>query len=156
MIAGLYSFMVKVEILGTSCIMCAHAFGGYPYSITRVRTRTSKGRTTIVMFCIALLWRLLVLMGVRPKKLPKYACLTRMVVLWCVNWLLSSYSHVWAVCRVYGTRSNYPLGQYRRKIDWKDRSRHYICMFLHWTPIVGSLTEYFFKYSSHVLLHFSS
>ena len=28
MIAGLYSFVIKVEILGTSCIMCAHAFGG--------------------------------------------------------------------------------------------------------------------------------
>ena len=30
MIAGLYSLMIKVEILGTSCIMCAHAFGDTP------------------------------------------------------------------------------------------------------------------------------
>ena len=30
MIAGLYSLMIKVEILGTSCIMRAHAFGGIP------------------------------------------------------------------------------------------------------------------------------
>ena len=28
MIVGLYSLMIKVEILGTSCIMCAH--GGIP------------------------------------------------------------------------------------------------------------------------------
>ena len=48
--SGLYSLMIKVEILGTSCIMCAHAFGGYPYSITRVWMRTSNGKTTIVMF----------------------------------------------------------------------------------------------------------
>ena len=30
MIAELYSLMIKVEILETSCIMCAHAFGGIP------------------------------------------------------------------------------------------------------------------------------
>ena len=30
MIAGLYSLMIKVEMLGTSCIMCAHAFRGIP------------------------------------------------------------------------------------------------------------------------------
>ena len=137
MIAGLYSLMIKVEMLGTSCIMCAHAFGGYPYSITRVRMRTFNGRTTIVMFCIALPWRLLVLTGVRPKELPEYARPKRKVAQRCANWLVSPYSHVWAVCRVYGTRPNYPLGQYRRKIDRKDRSRHCICMFLHLTPNSG-------------------
>ena len=141
-------------ILGTSCIMCAHAFGGFPYSITRVRTRTSNGRTTIIMFCIARRWLLLVLMGVWPKELPEYARQTRKVTQRCANWLVSPYSHVWVVCRVYDTRPNYPLGQHRRKIDWKNRSRHCIHMFLHLTPIVGSLTNYFFKYSSYVLLHF--
>ena len=30
MIVGLYSLMTKVEVMGTSCIMCAHAFGGKP------------------------------------------------------------------------------------------------------------------------------
>ena len=30
------------------------SIGGYPYSIMRVRTHTSNGRTTIIMFCIAL------------------------------------------------------------------------------------------------------
>ena len=40
---------------GTSCIMCVHMhLGGYRYPITRVRTRTSNDRTTIVMLCIAL------------------------------------------------------------------------------------------------------
>ena len=111
--------MIKVEILGTSCIMCAHALGGYPYSITSVRMRTSNGRTTIVMFCIALSWWLLVLTSVRPKELPEYARPTRRVAQRCANWLMSWYSHVWAVCRVYGTRPNYPLGQHRRKTDWK-------------------------------------
>ena len=155
MIVGLYSLMIKVEMLGNSCIMCAHAFRGYPYSITRVWTCTSNGRTTIVMFCIALPWRLLVLTGVWPKELPEYARPTKKVAQWCANWLVSPYSHVWVVCRVYGTRPNYPLGQHRRKIDWKDKSRHCIRMFLHLTPIVGSLTEYFSKHSSHMLLHFS-
>ena len=154
MIARLYSLIRKVEILGTSCMLCAHAFGGYPYSITRVRMCTSNGRTTIVMFCRALPSRLLVLTGIQPKELPEYARRTRKVAQRCANWLVSPYSHVWAVCRVYGTRPNYLLGQYSRKIDWKDRSRHYIHMFLHLTPIMGSLNEYFFKYSSHVLLHF--
>ena len=130
-------------MLGTSCIMCAHEYwgphalcvlmhlGGFPYSITRVRTRTSNGKTTIIMFCIAQSWRLLVLMGVRPKELPEYARPTRKVTQQCANWLVSLYSHVWVVCRVYDTRPNYPLGQHRRKIDWKDRSRHCIPMFLH-------------------------
>ena len=127
---------------------------GYHYSITRVRMRTSNGWTTIVMFCIALSWRLLVLTGVRPKELLEYARPTRNVAQWCTNWQVSPNSHVWVVCRVYGTCLNYPLGQYRRKIDWKDRSGHCIRMFLHLTSIVGSRTKYFFKYSSHVLLHF--
>ena len=60
---GLCSLMINVEVGRTSCIMCVHASGGYPYPITRVRTRTSNGRTTIVMLCIALSWRLLVLTG---------------------------------------------------------------------------------------------
>ena len=60
---GLCSLMINVEIGGTSCIMCVHVSGGYPYPISRVRTHTSNGRTTIVMLCIALPWRLLVLTG---------------------------------------------------------------------------------------------
>ena len=70
-------------------------------------------------FCIALPWRLLVLTGVQPKELPKYARPTRKVAQRCANWLVSPYSHVWAVCRVYGTHPNYPLEQHRRKTDWK-------------------------------------
>ena len=133
MIAGFYSLMIKVEILGTSCI------GGYPYSITRVRTRTPNDRGTIVMFCIALSWRLLVLMGVWPKQLPEYARPTRKVAQRCANWLVSPYSHIWAMCRVYGTSPNYPLGQHRRKIDGK------ICLIISFacdcciTPIGGHL-----------------
>ena len=100
MIVGLYSLMTKVEILGTSCIMCAHALRGYPYSITRVRTRTSNGRRTIVMFCVALPWWLLVLTGVRPKELPEYARPTRKVAQRCANWLVRPYSHVWVVYSV--------------------------------------------------------
>ena len=141
MITGLYSLTIKVEILDTSCIMCAHALGGYPYSITRVRTRTPKGRGTIVMFYIALSWRLLILTGVRPKELPEYARRTRKVAQWCANWLVSSYSHIWAVCRVYGTRPNYPLGQHRRKIDWKIGPIILFACDCCITPI-GSLTEY--------------
>ena len=60
---GLCSLMINVEVVGISCIMCVHASGGYPYPITRVRTCTSNGRTTIVILCIALPWRLLVLTG---------------------------------------------------------------------------------------------
>ena len=129
MIAGLYSLMTKVEMLGTSCIMCAHAFRGIPLF-------HHEGMDAYIQ------WQ-------------DNDCSTRKVTQQCANWLVSPYSHVWAVCRIYGTRQNYSLGKCRRKIDWKDRSRHCICMFLHLTPIVGSLTEYFFKYSSHVLLHFS-
>ena len=69
--------------------------------------------------CIALPWRLLILTGVRPKELPEYARRTRKVAQRCANWLVSSYLHVWSVCRVYGTCPNYPLEQYRRKTDWK-------------------------------------
>ena len=130
--------MIKVEILGTSCIMCAHALGGYPYSITRVRTRTPNGKGTFVMFCIALSWRLLVLTGIRPKELPEYARSTRKVAQRCANWLVSPYSHVWVVSRVYGTRPNYPLGQNRRKIDWKiGLIISFACDC--WTPIGGHL-----------------
>ena len=46
----LYLLMIKVNILGTSCTMCAYTLGEYPYSITRVQTRTPKGRKMIVMF----------------------------------------------------------------------------------------------------------
>ena len=112
-------------------------------------------RGMIILFYIMLSWGLLVLMGVWPKKLPEYARPTRKVAQRCANWLVSPHSHVWAVCRVYDTHPSYPLGQYRRKIDWNDQSRHCIRMFLHLIPIAGSLAEYFFKYSSHVLLHFS-
>ena len=93
--------------------------GGYPYSIMSVRVHTPKGRGTIVMFFIVLLWRLLVLTGVRPNELPEYARSTRKVAQRCANWLVSPFLHVWAVCRVYGTHPNYPLGQHRRKIHWK-------------------------------------
>ena len=103
---------------------------------------------------IMLSWWLLVLTGVWPKELPEYAPQIRKVAQRCANWLGSLYSHVWSVCRVYGTQPNYPLGQYHRKLDWKDRSHHCISMFLHLTTIVRSLTYYFFKYSRHVLLHF--
>ena len=55
LIAGLCLLLIKAEVLGTSCIMCAYALIGYPYSIMRVRMRTPKGRRTIVMFYITLL-----------------------------------------------------------------------------------------------------
>ena len=147
-IAGLYLIMSKMENYWDLMYYVCSCIGGYPYFITM-------GRGTIILFYIMLSWWLLVLTGVWPKELPEYARLTRKVTQRCANWLVSPYSHVWATCRVYGTHPSYPLGQYRRKIDWKDRSRHCIRMFLHLTPIVGSLTDYFFKYSSHVLLHFS-
>ena len=40
----------KSRNIGDLMHYVAHAFGGYPYSITRVWMRTSTGRTTIVMF----------------------------------------------------------------------------------------------------------
>ena len=174
-----------MKIFGTSCIIVCSCIGGYPLPFTMVWTHTLRGRNmiimviimlrwpsrnTIIMFIIMLRrlgratiimvnlmlpWRLLVLMGFWPKELPEYARLTRKMAQRCANWLVSPYSHVWAMCRVYGTHPNYPLGQYHRKMDLNDRFHHCIRMFLHLTLIVGSLTEYFFKYSSHVLLHFS-
>ena len=146
--------------VGTSCIILCSCIGGYPLPFTIVWTRTLRGRNTIIMVIIMLRWpsrntiimfiimlrrlgrgtiivvnlmlpwRLLVLTGVWPKKLLEYACLTRKVAQQCANWLVSPYSHVWAVCRVYGTHPNYLLGQYRRKMDLNDRSRHCIHMFL--------------------------
>ena len=59
-----------VEVVGTSCIMCVHASREIHHPITRVRTRTSNGRTTIVTLYIALPWWLLVLMspGIRGSQ----------------------------------------------------------------------------------------
>ena len=170
--------------MGTSCIIVCSCIGGYSLPFMIVRTRTLRGRNTIIIVIIMLWWpsrntiimfiimlrrsgrgtvimvnlmlswRLLVLTGVWPKELSEYARLTRKVAQWCANWLVSPYLHVWAVYKVYGTHPNYPLGQYHRKMDLNDRSHHCINMFLHLIPIVGSLIEYFFKYSNHVLLHF--
>ena len=42
-----------VEVVGTSCIMCVHASWGIPISHHEGRMRTSNGRTTIIMLCIA-------------------------------------------------------------------------------------------------------
>ena len=36
------------------------------------------------------------------------------------------HTRTYGLCKVYGTHPSYPLWQYRRKIDWKDRSRHWI------------------------------
>ena len=154
--------------------MCS-CIGGYPLPFTIVRTNTLQGRNTIIMVIIMLrwlrrktiimfiimlrrsgsgtiimvnlmlLWRLLVLTSVWPKELPEYARLTRKGAQRCANWLVSPYSHVWAMCRVYDTHPNYPLGQYRRKMDLNDRFRHCICMFLHFTPNSGVIYWVFLK-----------
>ena len=63
----------NVKVLGPHALCVLMHLGGYSYPITRVRMRTSNGRTMIVMLCIALPWRLLVLAGVRPKGLLEYA-----------------------------------------------------------------------------------
>jgi len=42
LIAGLYLLIIKVEILGTSCVYVCSCIGRIPYSITRVRRRTPK------------------------------------------------------------------------------------------------------------------
>ena len=144
--------------------------GGYPLPFTIVRTCTLRGRNTIIMVIIMLWWPSrnmiimfiimlrwsgrgtiimvnlmlswwLVITGVWPKELSEYARLTRKVTQRCANWLVSPYSHVWVVCRVYGTYPNYLLVHYRGKMDLNDRSRHYIRMFLHLTPTVESLAE---------------
>ena len=99
---------------------------------------------------------LLVLAGVRPKRLPEYAPQIRKVAQRCANQLVSPYSHVWAVCRVYGTRPTLPV----RTTPQGKRNERQIpsshCMWLlPLTPIVKSLTKYFFKYSSHALLFYT-
>ena len=159
---------------GTSCIIVCSCMRGYSLSFTIVQTCMLRGRKTIIMviimlwwpsrktiivfiimlrrsgrktiimFNLMLPWRLLLLTGVRHKELSGYACLTRKVAQRCANWLVSPYSDVWAMCKVYVTHPSYPLGEYHKKIDGYDRSRHCVCMFLHLTPIVGSLTGYFF------------
>ena len=73
------------KVLGPHALCVLMHLGGYPYPITRVRTRTSNGRTTIVMLCIALPWRLLVLASVWPKGLPEYAHRVRKVAQQCAN-----------------------------------------------------------------------
>ena len=44
----------KSRNIGDLMYYVCSCIGRYLYSITRVRTRTPKGRGTIVMFCIAL------------------------------------------------------------------------------------------------------
>ena len=120
--------------VGTSCIR------GYHLPFTIVQMHTLRGRKTIIMviimlrwpnrktiimfiimlrrsdrrtinmFNLMLPWWLLVLMGIRHKELPEYARPTRKVTQRCANWLVSPYSHIWAVCRVYSTHPSYPLG----------------------------------------------
>ena len=63
MIAGLYLIMLKMEKYWDLM------HWGYPYSITRVRTRTLIGRRIIIMFYIMLSWWLLILTGVQHKEL---------------------------------------------------------------------------------------
>ena len=126
---------------------------GYPYSFKMVQTRKLLGRRTTIMFYIMLPWQLLLLMGVWHRDLPEHARPTRKGAQWCANQLVGPHSHVWVMCKVYGTHPSCPLGEYHRKINCYDKSRHYIRMFLNLTPIVESL-DYFFKYSSYVLLLF--
>ena len=144
----------KWKNIGTSCINVCSCIRGYPYSFTMVWTRTLLGSRMIIMFYIMLPWRLLLLTGVWYKELPEHARSTRKGTQQCANRLMGPPSHVWVVCRVYSTHPNCPLEEYHRKIDYYDRSHHCIHKFLHLTPIVKSLIEYFFKYSSHVLLLF--
>ena len=68
------------KILGPHALCVPMHLGGYPYPITRIRMRT-----TIVMLCIVLPWRLLVLAGIRPKGLPEYAHQIRKVAQRCAN-----------------------------------------------------------------------
>ena len=147
--------------------MVCSCIGGYPLPFTIVPTRTLRDRNTIIMVIIILRWpskntiimfiitlrrsgrgmiivvnlmlpwRLLVLKGAWPKELPEYARLTRKMTQQCANWLVSPYSHIWAVCRIYSTHPNFQLGQFHRKIDLNDRSHHCICMFLHLTSNSG-------------------
>ena len=136
----------------TSCIMRAHALGDTPILSRGYGRVHPLGRWSIIMFYIMLPWRLLILMGVR-QKLSYQRRLTRQ------EKGSSSVQTVWWVhTRTYGLCVKYMVhiqtARYNSvvgKIDWYDSSHHCIRMFLHLTPIVGSLTRYFLKYSSHIL-----
>ena len=109
-VAGLYLIMLKTKTYWDLMRYVCSCIQGYPYSITMVWTRTPIARWSIIMFYIMLPWRLLILMGVWHKELPEQARPTRKGVQRCANCLVSSYSNVWAVCRVYGTHPSCPLG----------------------------------------------
>ena len=108
-IARLYLIMLKMEKYWDLMHYVCSCIGRYPYSITRVRTRTPLGTRTIIMSYIMLLWQLLILTSVRHKELLEHSHPIRKGAQRCGNWLVSSYSHVWAVCRVYDTHPSCPL-----------------------------------------------
>ena len=79
--------------------------------------------------------------GSQHKRLPEYAHRIRTVAQWCVNQLVSPYSHVWAVCKVYDTRPRLPVrtAPQGKRNETKDRSHHFIACECCITPIGGHL-----------------
>ena len=85
MIAGLHSLMVKVEMLGTSCIMCAHAFREIPlfhHEGTDAYIQWQENDRYVLHSAAVTVTSS---NGVRPKELPEYARPTRNEAQWCAN-----------------------------------------------------------------------
>ena len=94
--------------------------------------------------------------GSRHKGLPEYAHRIRKVAQRCANQLVSPYSHVWAVCRVYGTRPRLPVRTtlQGRRNETKDRSHHFIACDCCITPIGGHLLSILEILKPHATLLF--
>ena len=116
---GLWSLKINVEIGGPHELCVFMNLGGYPHSITRVRTRTSNGRTTIVMLCIALSWRLLVLTGPSIRGSQSMPSGVR------TSW--RAHTRTYGLCVEYMVHvHDYLLGQHSKENETKDRSHHFI------------------------------
>ena len=108
---GCIKWQWKWKNVGISfiCIMYAHALGDTPIPSWGYGLVHPLGRRSIIMFYIMLPWQLLILMGVSIRRATKADSPLQEKGPRCANCLVSSYLHVWAVCRVYGTHPSCPL-----------------------------------------------
>ena len=102
--------IMKMEICWDLMYYVCSCIGGYPYSITRIRTRTSIRQAKYRHVLHNVVVMVTNSNGCPAKvELPEKARPTRKWVQRCANCLVSPYSHVWVVCRVYGTHPSFPL-----------------------------------------------